>query len=60
MAALAQRRIQAPGKFLLVLVGIVALEVGGGGIVEDQIDIEAEQVGGFEEYLAFDRVGPDC
>jgi hypothetical protein len=53
MAALAQWRIQAAGKFLLILVWLVDLEVSRSGVIEDQIDIEAEQVGGFEEYLAF-------
>ena len=39
---------------------LVDLEVGGGGVIEDQIDIEAEQVGGVEEHITLDLVGPDC
>src|SRR5208337_4230185 len=52
VAAPTQRRIQAARPFLLVLVRLVDLEIGGGGVVEDQIDIEPEQVGGAEEDVA--------
>ena len=38
---------------------MVGLEIGGGGIVEDQIDIEAEQIGRLEKDLALDPVRPD-
>ena len=58
MAAPAQRRIQPAGQFLRVLVRLVDLEIGRGGVVEDQIDIEAEQVGGLEEHVAFDLARP--
>jgi hypothetical protein len=42
-----------------LLVGVIDLEIGRGGVVEDQIDIEAEQIGGFEKDLALDAVRPD-
>jgi hypothetical protein len=42
MAALAHWRIQAAGKFLLILVRLVDLEVCRSGVIKDQIDIEAE------------------
>ena len=42
-----------------MLVDRVSFEVGGGGIVEDQVDIEAEQVGGAQEHRTLDLVGPD-
>src|SRR4051812_30101956 len=44
---------------LTMLVRFVDLEVGGGGIVEDQIDIEAEQIGGAQEHRALDLIRPD-
>ena len=59
VAAPAQRRVQPAGTFLLVLVRLVDLEIGRGGVVEDQVDIEAEQIGGPEEDVALDLVGPD-
>ena len=42
-----------------MLVGCIGFEVGGGGVIEDQIDIEAEQIGGAQEHVALDLVGPD-
>jgi len=56
VAALAQRREQLAAPQLAVLVRLVDLEVGGGGIVEDQIDIEAQQVGAAQEHVMLDLV----
>ena len=57
MAPLARRREQLATPQLTVLVRLVALEVGGG--VEDQVDIEAQQVGAAQEHVALDLLGPD-
>jgi hypothetical protein len=42
-----------------LLVGFIDLEIGRGGVVEDQIDIDTEQIGCFEKDLALDAVRPD-
>ena len=55
VAAPAQRRIEASAPFLRgCSSGLVDLEIGRGGVVEDQIDIEPEQIGGLEEDVALD------
>ena len=59
MAALAQRREQLATPQLAVPVRFVDLEVGGGGVVEDQVDVEAQQVGAAQEHVALDLVAPD-
>jgi len=59
VAAPAQRGIQLAAPQLTVLVRRIGLEVGGGGVIEDQIDVEAEQIGRAQEYRALDLVGPD-
>src|SRR5271166_4932858 len=59
VAAPAQRRVEPPRPFLGVLVRLVDLEIGRGGIVEDQIDIEPEQIGRLEEDFALDPVRLD-
>jgi hypothetical protein len=59
VAPATQRGVEATGEFLLVFVRIIDLEVGRRGVVEDQIDIEAEQVGRPEEYGALDLFRPD-
>ena len=59
VAAPAQWRKQPPTPFLGLLVGFIDLEIGRGGVVEDQIDVEAEQIGGFEKDFALDAVRPD-
>jgi hypothetical protein len=40
-----------------VFVLLVDREPGGGGIIEDQVDIELEQVGRPQEHLLLDRLG---
>jgi hypothetical protein len=35
------------------LVGFVDLEIGCRGVVENQIDIESQQVGGTQEHVSF-------
>ena len=59
VATLAQRREQAAAPQLAVPVRLVDFEVGGGGVVEDQVDIEAQQVGAAQEHGALDFLGPD-
>ena len=59
VSTLAQRREQLASPQLAVLVRFVDLEVGGGGVVEDQVDIEAQQIGAAQEHVAFDLLGPD-
>jgi len=44
----------APGLGRDVLV--VAFEPGGGGVVEDQVDVQLEQVGAVPEHLRLDRI----
>ena len=60
VAALAQRREQPSAPQLSVRVGFVDLEVRRGGVVEDQVDIQAQQVGAAQEHVAFDLLRPDC
>ena len=56
MPALAQgREGQAPpalGRDVL----LVAFEPGGGGVVEDQVDVELEQIDAVPEHLLLDRI----
>jgi hypothetical protein len=59
VAAPAQWCKQPPTPFLGLLVGFIDLEIGRGGVVEDQIDVEAEQIGCFEKDFALDAVRPD-
>jgi hypothetical protein len=59
VTAPAQRRIQPAGELLCVLIRFVDLEIGGARIVEDQIDIETEQVGGPKENLPLNLFRPD-
>jgi hypothetical protein len=59
MAALAQRRVQLAAPGLGALVGLVDLEIGRRGVVEDQVDVEAEQVGRPQEHVALDLLRPD-
>jgi hypothetical protein len=40
-----------------VLVLLVDGEPGGGGVIEDQVDVELEQVGRPKEHLPLDRLG---
>src|SRR5208337_3149106 len=59
VAAPAQRCIEPSAPFLRVLVSLIDLEISRGGVVEDQIDIEPEQIGRLEEDLALNPVRPD-
>lgn len=56
MAPLSKRlELQAaPGVAGHIL--LVGLEPGGGGIIEDQIDIQFEQINAVPEYLALDGI----
>ncbi|HEX6010233.1 MAG TPA: hypothetical protein VFY87_00220 [Geminicoccaceae bacterium] len=58
VAAPAQRRIQLAAPGLGGLVGLVDLAIGRGGVVEDQVNVEPEQVGGPQEHVALDRLRP--
>jgi len=60
MAALPQWREQLAAPLLAVLVGFVDLEIRCGGVIEDKVDVEAQQVGAAQEHVALDLVGPDC
>ena len=46
------RSAPALGRDVLV----VAFEPSGGGVVEDQIDVELEQIDAVPEHLLFDRI----
>jgi hypothetical protein len=59
VAAPTQRCIKLSAPFLGLLVGLVDLEIGRGGVAEDQIDIEPEQIRRLEEHIALDPVRPD-
>jgi hypothetical protein len=54
--ALAQRREGQAPPLVAGHVLLVALEPGGGGIVEDQVDVELEQVDAVPEHLLLDRI----
>lgn len=59
VAALAQRCVEPAHELLALLVGLIDFEVGGGGVVEDQVDVEPEQVGGLQEDVALDLLAVD-
>ena len=59
MAALPQWREQLAAPQLAVLVGFVDLEIGRGGVIEDKVNVEAQQVGAAQEHVALDLLGPD-
>src|SRR5271165_4757554 len=59
VAAPTKRRIEPSAPLLRVLVSLIDLEISRGGVVEDQIDIEPEQIGRLEEDLALNPVRPD-
>jgi hypothetical protein len=45
-----------PGELLGKLVRLVDLEIGRRGIVENQINIEPQQIGGPQEHVSFNLV----
>ena len=54
MAALTQWREQLAAPQLAVLVGFVDLEIGRGGVIEDKVNVEAQQIGAAQEHVALD------
>src|ERR1700679_2794183 len=51
--------MELSAPFLGLLIGLVDLEIGRGGVVEDQIDIKSEQIRGLKDHLTLDALGPD-
>jgi len=59
VATLTQRCEQLIAPQLAVLVRFVDPEIRCRGIIENQIDVEAQQVGAAQEHVAFDLIRPD-
>jgi hypothetical protein len=59
VAALAQRRKQLASPLFGEFIGLVDLDIRCRGVIEDQIDIQPQQIGGAQEHIAFDLVRPD-